>query len=66
MAETAKTSKTPSHYVYMVEETKQKKGFWTKIGAAWAHQDGRGFNIQLSAFPVSGELVLRDKSEAKE
>ena len=32
MTENAKTSKTPSHHVYMVEETKQKKSFWTKIG----------------------------------
>jgi hypothetical protein len=33
--------------------------FWTKIGAAWPHQDGKGFNIQLSCMPMNGRLVVR-------
>ncbi|AXK79544.1 hypothetical protein DW352_02825 [Pseudolabrys taiwanensis] len=33
--------------------------FWSKIGAAWAHEDGKGYNVQLNAFPVSGRIVLR-------
>ena len=38
------------HAVYVVEG-EGDKAFWTKIGAAWAHDDGKGFNIQLSCFP---------------
>jgi hypothetical protein len=33
--------------------------FWTKIGAAWPHEDGRGYNLQLNAIPVSGRITLR-------
>ena len=32
---------------------------WMKIGAAWSHNDGKGFNIVLNALPVDGKLVLR-------
>ena len=30
---------------------------WTKIGAAFPHKEGIGFNIELKAFPVDGRLV---------
>jgi hypothetical protein len=30
---------------------------WTKIGAAFPHKDGIGFNIELKAFPIDGRLV---------
>ncbi|WP_346658407.1 hypothetical protein [Bradyrhizobium sp. 134] len=33
--------------------------FWTKIGAAWEHKDGKGFNILLTAMPLNGRLVIR-------
>jgi hypothetical protein len=35
------------------------KGFWTRIGSAWLHKDGKGFNVQLDALPVDGRLVVR-------
>jgi hypothetical protein len=31
---------------------------WTKIGAAFPHKEGVGFNIELKAFPVDGRLVV--------
>jgi hypothetical protein len=31
---------------------------WTKIGAAFPHKEGTGFNIELKAFPVDGRLVV--------
>jgi hypothetical protein len=31
---------------------------WTKIGAAFPHKEGIGFNIELKAFPVEGRLVV--------
>jgi hypothetical protein len=31
---------------------------WTKIGAAFPHKEGIGFNIELKAFPVDGRLVV--------
>ena len=37
--------------------------FWTKIGAAWPHEDGQGYNIQLRAWPVNGRIALRVPKE---
>jgi hypothetical protein len=39
------------------------KGFWTRIGSAWAHKDGNGFNIQLESTPIDGHITLRVASE---
>jgi hypothetical protein len=39
-----------------------KKGdnsFWTKVGAAWPHRDGKGLSLQLSVIPMNGQIVLR-------
>jgi len=46
--------------VFTVEEYEsngktQKR--WTKIGAAFPHKEGIGFNIELKAFPIDGHLV---------
>ena len=54
-----RTQKKPSHAVYVVEGEGDNT-FWTKIGAAWEHQDGKGLNITLSALPLNGRLVIRD------
>jgi len=68
------TSNTLTHFnVFIVEEydapTKEDQGHkarsWTKVGAAFPHKEGAGFNIQLKAFPVDGKLVAFP-AEAKE
>jgi hypothetical protein len=59
-------SKTPSHIAYHVRHREGGKGFWTRIGSAWAHKDGNGFNIQLESMPVDGRITLRDASEKAE
>jgi hypothetical protein len=59
-------SKAPSHIVYQVRERKGSKGFFTRIGAAWPHRDGRGFNLQLDAVPLDGKIVLFVASEKKD
>jgi hypothetical protein len=48
----------PTHGVYVVEG-EGENAYWTKVGAAWAHEDGEGYNITLSAVPLNGRLVLR-------
>ena len=59
----------PSHKVYAVEDRdvdpsendgEDSKGWWTRIGSAWPHTDGRGLNIVLSALPINSRLVLRE------
>jgi hypothetical protein len=66
MSDTQTTSKTPNHYAYHVRDREGKKGFFTKIGAAWAHNDGKGFNVQLEIMPLDGKLSLRTVEEKKD
>ena len=69
---TAKTnetagSKSPSHIAYHVRDGREGgKGFFTRIGAAWQHKDGKGFNVQLDCVPLDGRISLRVASEKKE
>jgi hypothetical protein len=48
--------------VLMVEEFETAGGAtarsWTKIGVAFPHADGTGFNLELKAFPRDGKLVI--------
>lgn len=55
----------PSHRAYVVEDRdgnqNEQSGFWTKIGSAWPHKDGKGLNIQIvPGLSVSGRVVLRE------
>ncbi|QDV90566.1 hypothetical protein RAS2_16460 [Phycisphaerae bacterium RAS2] len=69
MAKTTNTqpaSKAPSHVAYHVRDREGGNGFWTRIGAAWAHADGKGFNVQLEVAPLDGRIVLRVATEKKD
>ncbi|WLB57448.1 hypothetical protein [Bradyrhizobium japonicum] len=64
MKRNEKKNQTP-HSIFVVEGEGDTQ-FWTKIGAAWPHQDGKGFNIQLSCMPLNGRLVVREpKADAE-
>jgi hypothetical protein len=52
-------NKRPTHGVFVVEG-EGDSGFWTKVGAAWAHEDGKGFNVNLVCLPLGGRLVVRE------
>jgi hypothetical protein len=56
-------SKAPSHIVYHVRDREGGEGFWTRIGAAWAHNDGKGLNIQIETMPLDGRITLRVPTE---
>ena len=60
----APSGNAPTHIAYQVRDGKDK-GFWTRIGAAWQHKDGKGFNIQLDVVPLDGRIQLRVSSEQK-
>lgn len=51
-------SKKPAFDAYVVDGDGEE-AFWTKIGAAWPHDDDKGLNVQLTALPFSGRIVLR-------
>lgn len=53
------TSKKPSHAIYQIIERQGAENIWNRIGAAWMHQDGKGFNLQLNATPMTGRVVIR-------
>ena len=37
------------------------KSYWTRIGAAWDHEDAKGMTLQLELMPVGdGRIVLRE------
>ena len=60
---TTQTSKgrAPTHAAYQIRHftmAGKQKSHWTRIGSAWLHKDGAGFNVQLDAYPVNGELTI--------
>lgn len=59
-------SKSPTHIAYHVRDREGGKGFWTRIGSAWPHQDGNGFNLQLEVAPLDGRVTLRIATEKKD
>jgi len=65
MSDQQNTSKKPTHDVFHVRGGPNgQKGFWTKIGAAWMHDDQGGLNLQLEMMPIgkdAGRLVIRVK-----
>ena len=62
----AREAKAPALIAFHVAE-KNDKSFWTRIGAAWDHEDGKGLTLQLDLVPVAGgRIVLRVPSEADE
>ena len=70
---TEKQSNKPAFIIYFVENFGTKEGEgksrWTRIGAAWAHEDGKGFNPQFDLYPsatAKGRIVMRDAAEAEQ
>ena len=62
MSNDTTTSKRPPFTAYSVRDYQkngQKESDWTRIGVAWQHKDGDGFDIILEALPVSGRVAVR-------
>jgi hypothetical protein len=60
-------TESTSHIAYHVAE-RNGKSFWTRIGAAWQHKDGKGFNLEVALTPLDGQITLRiaeDKKDAE-
>jgi hypothetical protein len=58
-ADKTERSTAPSYVAYHVREIKEGKDFWTRIGSAWEHKDGNGFNLQIDLIPIDGRITLR-------
>jgi hypothetical protein len=59
------SGKSPTHIAYQVREN-DAKSYWTRIGAAWEHKDGKGFSIQIESLPLDGKIALRIATEKKD
>ncbi|MEM7220028.1 MAG: hypothetical protein AAF515_16800 [Pseudomonadota bacterium] len=55
----------PDFVAYNVEQGANGKGYFNKIGAAWAHKDGQGYEVNLDAVPVNGRVSLRAQREQR-
>lgn len=51
--------RAPTHSLYVVTGDDQNAR-WTRIGAAWPNQDGKGFSMSLDAAPIAGRVVMRE------
>ena len=56
-------SKSPSFHAFQVEEGKEGRAYFNRIGAAFAHKDGKGHNVVLQSVPVDGRITLRTPQE---
>jgi hypothetical protein len=66
---TTTTTRKPTHTAYSVrdyEKNGETNSDWTRVGVAWAHRDGNGFDIILEAIPVNGRIALRKNKPKSE
>jgi hypothetical protein len=59
MSEEKKRPTATAYAVRNFEQKGKKEASWLKVGAAWMHKDGKGFDVVLEATPVSGRVVVR-------
>jgi len=61
--EKVRETQPPALIAYHVAE-RGEKSFWTRIGAAWDHEDGKGLTVQLALVPTDGgRIVLREPAD---
>ena len=54
--------KGPDFIAYSVRDRgNDKDAAWNRVGAAWAHRDGKGYDLSLDAMPVDGRVTLREQ-----
>lgn len=64
--EKTRETQSPALIAYHVSE-RGEKSYWTRIGAAWDHDDAKGLTIQLDLMPVStGRIVLREAGQEED
>ncbi len=57
-------SNKPALIAYAVKDRgRSRQAIWTRVGAAWPHEKGKGFTIELEAFPIDGRLVLTEPKQ---
>jgi hypothetical protein len=66
--ETQTKSSKPAYIAYNVRNNndEQGAGFWTRMGVAFPHKDGKGFDLLIDVFPLDGRITLRVPTEKTE
>lgn len=60
----AVTKPDPVLIAYAVKRyAEDKPAVWTRIGAAWPHEQGAGLTILLDALPRDGRIILLEPDE---
>ncbi len=52
-------TKRPDFAAYVVRDRDDKKANWRKIGVAFTHKDGKGFDLLLDSSPISRRKTAR-------
>ena len=60
------TKKSLAVYTVRSGTKEGAKDYWLRIGMAFAHENGEGFNVLLNANPLDGKLVLMPPKEQDE
>lgn len=58
-AKSLSKSEKPTHEAFIVTG-EGDSAFWTKLGGVWPHDDCKGFNVTLTAIPISGRRVISE------
>jgi len=67
ISETTPGLKRPFMLAYTVKPIGDgRKSIWSKIGAAWSHKDGQGYEVRMDALPVDGRIVLRTIKDSEQ
>lgn len=57
---TKKASRQPLYHAFcVIEGGRGQRDYWTRIGAAFTHENSDGLSILLDALPINGKIVLR-------
>ena len=59
-------TRRPSHIAFQVRNGEDGKSYFNRIGSAFPHKDGEGYNVLLDAFPTDGKVTLRTPQERLE
>jgi hypothetical protein len=60
----APRGKKPDLIAYDVRDVDgRKEAVWNTVGAVWLHKDGKGADVLLHAIPLTGRIVLRERSD---
>lgn len=60
------TKKVPTHRIYSVTKNGEDQARWVQLGIAFAHRDGKGFDLIYNACPLGDAKVVLRKIEPKQ